>query len=30
VPMRDDGGSFHHVRSCLAGPVLAADQIVWD
>jgi len=30
VPMRDEGGSFHHVRSCLAGPVLAADQIVWD
>ena len=29
VPMRADGGGFHHVRSCLAGPVLAADQIVW-
>jgi hypothetical protein len=23
-------GAVHHVRSCLAGPVLAADQIVWD
>jgi dihydroorotate dehydrogenase electron transfer subunit len=30
VPMRDERGGFHHVRSCLAGPVLAADQIVWD
>ena len=24
VPMRGDDGGFHHVRSCLAGPVLAA------
>ncbi len=30
VPMRDEHGAFHHVRSCLAGPVLAADQIRWD
>jgi dihydroorotate dehydrogenase electron transfer subunit len=30
VPMRTPGGSRHHVRSCLAGPVLDADQIVWD
>jgi dihydroorotate dehydrogenase electron transfer subunit len=30
VPMRDDDGAFHHVRSCLAGPVLAADRIRWD
>jgi dihydroorotate dehydrogenase electron transfer subunit len=29
VPMRKHG-AVHHVRSCLAGPVLAADQIVWD
>ena len=29
VPMRGDDGGVHHVRSCLAGPVLAADQIVW-
>jgi dihydroorotate dehydrogenase electron transfer subunit len=29
VPMRGDAGRMHHVRSCLAGPVLAADQIVW-
>jgi len=30
VPMREDDGAFHHVRSCLAGPVLAADKIRWD
>jgi dihydroorotate dehydrogenase electron transfer subunit len=29
VPMRTAAGGFHHVRSCLSGPVLAADQIVW-
>ncbi len=30
VPMRTSGGGFHHVRSCLSGPVLAADQIAWE
>jgi dihydroorotate dehydrogenase electron transfer subunit len=30
VPMRAEDGSFHHVRSCLAGPVLAADRIRWE
>jgi len=30
VPMRAEGGGFHHVRSCLSGPVLAADRIMWD
>ena len=30
VPMRGEDGQFHHVRSCLAGPVLSADQIKWD
>jgi dihydroorotate dehydrogenase electron transfer subunit len=30
VPMRDENGRFHHVRSCLSGPVLQADQILWD
>jgi dihydroorotate dehydrogenase electron transfer subunit len=29
VPMRGDDGAFHNVRSCLAGPVLKADQILW-
>jgi dihydroorotate dehydrogenase electron transfer subunit len=28
--MRGEHGGFHHVRSCLSGPVMAADQIVWD
>jgi dihydroorotate dehydrogenase electron transfer subunit len=30
VPMRGENGHVHHVRSCIAGPVLAAEQIVWD
>src|SRR5207302_7341234 len=30
VPMRSDDGGHHHLRSCISGPVLAADQIVWD
>jgi len=30
VPMRSDDGGQHHVRSCITGPVLAADQIVWE
>jgi dihydroorotate dehydrogenase electron transfer subunit len=30
VPMRDADGVFHHVRSCLAGPVLDGDRIQWD
>jgi dihydroorotate dehydrogenase electron transfer subunit len=30
VPMRGEDGAFHHVRSCLAGPVLNAEQIQWD
>jgi dihydroorotate dehydrogenase electron transfer subunit len=30
VPMRGDDGAVHHVRSCLAGPVLRAEQISWD
>jgi dihydroorotate dehydrogenase electron transfer subunit len=30
VPMRSETGGFHHVRSCLSGPVLAGDQILWD
>jgi dihydroorotate dehydrogenase electron transfer subunit len=29
VPMLGEDGRFHHVRSCLAGPVLAADQVRW-
>lgn len=30
VPMLGDDGLFHHVRACLAGPVLPGDQIFWD
>jgi dihydroorotate dehydrogenase electron transfer subunit len=30
VPMRTDQGGFHHVRSCIAGPVLDGERIVWD
>jgi dihydroorotate dehydrogenase electron transfer subunit len=30
VPMRGDDGGYHHVRACISGPVLAADQIRWD
>jgi len=30
VPVRGEHGGFHHVRSCIAGPVLAADQIIWE
>ena len=30
IPMRGDDGTFHHVRSCISGPVLPADQIVWE
>jgi dihydroorotate dehydrogenase electron transfer subunit len=30
VPMKGEHGGWHHVRSCISGPVLPADQIVWD
>jgi len=30
VPMRNEAGGFHHVRSCLSGPVLDGGQILWD
>jgi dihydroorotate dehydrogenase electron transfer subunit len=30
VPMRAGDGRFHHVRSCINGPVLPADQVLWD
>src|SRR5262245_22666807 len=29
VPMSDEEGRAHHVRSCLAGPVLDGERIVW-
>jgi dihydroorotate dehydrogenase electron transfer subunit len=30
IPMRTDTGGSHHVRSCIAGPVLPGDQILWE
>lgn len=30
VPMKGAAGVAHHVRSCIAGPVLDAAQIAWD
>ena len=30
VRMRAEHGGFRHVRSCLTGPVIAADQITWE
>jgi dihydroorotate dehydrogenase electron transfer subunit len=30
VPMKNGDAGYHHVRSCIAGPVLDAAQIVWD
>ncbi|MGE0704917.1 MAG: dihydroorotate dehydrogenase electron transfer subunit [Vicinamibacterales bacterium] len=30
VPMHTGHATPHHVRSCIAGPVLPADQIAWD
>jgi dihydroorotate dehydrogenase electron transfer subunit len=30
VPMRQADGSHHFVRSCLAGPVFAGADLVWD
>jgi len=30
VPMRGETGGYHHVRSCISGPVLAAEEILWD
>ena len=30
VPMRGEDGKFHHVRSCLSGPVLDGGAILWE
>ena len=30
VPMRNEHGALHHVRSCIAGPVFPGDQLIWD
>jgi dihydroorotate dehydrogenase electron transfer subunit len=30
VPVKTAGGGFHHVRSCIGGPVFDAATLVWD
>ncbi len=30
IPVREQGGGHHFVRSCLAGPVFTAADLVWD
>jgi dihydroorotate dehydrogenase electron transfer subunit len=30
VPARDPGGTPHHTRSCIEGPVFDASRIVWE
>lgn len=30
VPVRDAAGGQHYVRSCIAGPVFAGTDLVWD
>jgi dihydroorotate dehydrogenase electron transfer subunit len=30
VPVKAAEGTFHHVRSCIAGPVFDAARLVWD
>ena len=30
VPMRREDGGSHHVRSCIEGPVLPGDRVLWD
>jgi len=30
VPVRGEAGGFHHLRSCIAGPVMSGDRILWD
>jgi dihydroorotate dehydrogenase electron transfer subunit len=30
IPVHEPGGGHHYVRSCLAGPVFTAADLVWD
>ena len=30
IPMRDQRGDHHYVRSCIGGPVFAGADVVWD
>jgi dihydroorotate dehydrogenase electron transfer subunit len=29
IPIRTAQGTWHHVRSCLAGPVFRGDEVLW-
>jgi len=30
VPVRHETGAFHHVRSCIAGPVMDGNEVLWN
>ena len=30
VPVKQPAGGFHHVRSCIGGPVFDASTLVWE
>jgi dihydroorotate dehydrogenase electron transfer subunit len=30
IPVHDDRGGHHYVRSCIAGPVFAGADIAWE
>jgi hypothetical protein len=30
VPVKAAAGGFHHVRSCIGGPIFDAATLVWD
>ena len=30
VPVKTANGGFHHVRSCIGGPIFDAATLVWD
>jgi dihydroorotate dehydrogenase electron transfer subunit len=30
VPVREGGSDYSFVKSCIAGPVMAAERIIWD
>jgi dihydroorotate dehydrogenase electron transfer subunit len=30
VPLRSETGGFHHVRTCIAGPVMDGKEVLWN
>ena len=30
IPVKDEGGGQHYVRSCIGGPVFNGADLVWD